>query len=111
MKHDFSAVIFRNVNTLRQFIRETLAESPANVITPEYAKKEAIRATIQKQVYNAVKIGKVFDQASLEKWFKIRLLAARGASKEDDIKLAITSLKVIPFQIYKKLVDSDHKPT
>jgi hypothetical protein len=88
-----------------------LAESPANVITPEYAKKEAIRATIQKQVYNAVKIGKVFDQASLEKWFKVRLSAARGASKEDDIKLALTSLKVVPFQVYKKLADANHEPT
>lgn len=73
------------VGRLRQLIREGKISASA-----DYMKKEKVREELQGLVAVRVASGEIADQAALEQFIK-------------DIGASVTSLKMIPFDVWKKL--------
>jgi len=70
---------------LRNFIREAAISA-----SPEYMKKEHVRERLQELIIAAMNDGAFSDEATRETFFA-------------DLNLAITTLKMIPFEVWQKL--------
>lgn len=84
------------VGQLRQLLASAVAEAKI-AAHPDYMKKERVRERVQAQILDLVRTGHVASQADLDAFIK----SAQG--KSPNIDLALTALKMVPFEIYMKM--------
>lgn len=75
---------------LKKLVREAIA------ISPKYLEKEKVRQELQSDIVAAVKSGKISSQEELEQHFQ-------NLANNPDFTLALTALRAVPFNIWKKL--------
>lgn len=86
------------VGQLRVLLRQGLEEATVSA-SPEYMKKEKVRQDLQDYIAAQVAAGKIKSQKQLEKF--MAYVAQENLSP--DQALALTALKMIPFEVWKKL--------
>lgn len=72
------------MDVLKEFINEIVR------ISPEYAKKEKVRETIQSVIVSMVSDGRLKSDSDLENFFS-------------SAEMSLKALKMVPFDVYKKL--------
>ena len=73
---------------LKSFVSEAVKGKVA--ASPAYMKKEVVREKLQSMIADQIAAGAIPDQAALDEYLK-------------DINISMTALKMIPFEIWKKL--------
>ncbi len=81
-----------SVGQLRKIFKEGLDEAKI-AASPDYMKKEKVREELQNLIAARVAAGEIQDQAQLEQFIK-------------DVSVSMTSLKMIPLDVWKKLASS-----
>jgi hypothetical protein len=77
------------VGRLRQLFAEAVQEAKIGA-APAYLKKEAVREALQKIVIASVESGDTTDQKALDQFFA-------------DIDMSTKALKMVPFDVWKKM--------
>jgi hypothetical protein len=77
------------VGRLRQLFAEAVQEAKVGA-SPTYLKKEAVREALQKIVVASVESGGITDQKDLDQLFA-------------DIDMSAKALKMVPFDVWKKV--------
>jgi hypothetical protein len=78
------------VGQLRALFREGLELEAKISASPDFLKKERVREQLQKIIAAAVASGEITDEASLQRFM-------------NDINTSMIALKMIPFDVWKKL--------
>lgn len=86
------------VGQLRALLRQGIDEARISA-SPEYMKKEKVRQELQDYIAAQVAAGKISSQKQLEKFMQF----VAEESPSSDHALALTALKMIPFEVWKKL--------
>lgn len=82
---------------LKRIFQEAAIEEAGKIgAHPEYQKKERTREVLQGAIASAVASGQIKDEADLQEFFS-------------SINLAVTALKMVPFEVYAKLAGA--RPT
>lgn len=87
------------VGQLRTLLRGGIKEARIGA-SPEYMQKEKVREEMQDFIAAAVATGKIANQKQLDK-FMAFMATESGASRDQE--LALTALKMIPFEVWQKL--------
>jgi len=77
-------------------VRRLIREAGKIGASSEYMKKERVREQLQQVITDHVRSGEISDDESLKQFIK-------------DVDLSMTSLKMIPFEVWKKLSGSSKK--
>jgi hypothetical protein len=79
-------------------LRQTIKEAVKIGASTDYLKKEKVRARVQGLIASRVAAGHIKDQVSLNKFIERAELHG-----EPDELLALTALKLIPFEVWTKI--------
>ena len=82
-----------SIHLLRSLIKEAIHASS------EYMRREEIRERIQRDVIGLIRSNRITNESDLNRYFWY-IADTDGSS---DVQLALTTLKSIPFHIWKKL--------
>ena len=90
------------VGEVRKAVREAMVSA-----NPEYMVKERIREKLQLTITKAVATGKVNDQKTLEKKFDVvETNACNDPSISDVVVMAMKALRMIPFDVWKRMAEA-----